>query len=1265
MSCEIKPLAKLLDLRRVQELFGLGQGSYHKGNVIIISYLSNQLNCLFSDDDWLNLVYYSISPTLEVIAFGHGTKVILLGQNWNNEVHLHCYTITWTGELENPNDVITSVICLPVAGQSLHTQSVADWTAIVIGLSSGTVLFYTDSGIQIYAQQWHNESIVSLKAQSGKSIVEELFISYQSCVCVISGVNLFQTLKMMRQQFLKSVNLNKFDLSPTQETIACRKWGYGGKNVAINDTVVVGSQKSSGFDHLLTATLEGGFFAKYRSSPPQNSLVLAAGSKPYIGFHYAKEGFVQPMMADVARAVATKIKSALPSWFPGSQQQIAEAAPPPVPSEPMVCRFGLCDHQRSAMSVYLAPDGLLAAVTDNLGRVILVDCNRAIALRVWKGYREAQCSFIEVVEKNPVHPTTTTTTSKKRDRRRAIFLVIFAPRRSVLEIWPLQRGTKTAAFTANRLGQLLHITHGMMGAAPGTKIKYNHQSCLFIDPVDQTLKDIKIPFHCAISDANSKTAKDLHLLRRIKMCLKLGEDDGTEEQIRAEIELLCTNLQTNEIRLLCLEMMVKNQKISPIWLRQAIESIGKQIISDDEETGVVSSPAIPFGIDEDSNQSGFDKSLEPTPEDHRQQIQILSTNYTKLVDFYSYVMELNDIHDEPATSSSSFGKLSVSSSELDSIQRLLDLLSVGQTTNVVQPKVKFQDIQTKTNNFIVFLNVFNCQSAESIVMRDDKPSSYGHIGGLIFSRFLESGKSLDNFVLQAHQSGIQCEDFIRVLLHYWLEKPFEYTQNDRLIMDMTRFSEILQNICILACNKVKFGYNSISLWWQTVREMLLESSCALRGLLAAMICRTQALRCSQKEIGDDANSDDEKFEELSQEACEWSLLIGKLDDIAVLGAILSVAQKVADPVLPTLKYEKPEISLKCVVKGGKGIVSELVTKWIAASGIDPIRLLETKSSPPKVVDGEDVDEPMDVDYTIETEPLLIHLNILREHFPFSLRSGVLLSQLTWEFMCYWSKNLSNFNYLSAGLKYLGSIRREDNAMRHGICCMLWNAHLKIPLEATKKIVNKVGRLPKEKLCLQDIGISDSLVPEFLENCLAFLDQFLDSLDHEKCQLNYEELLQDGPIPLVDLSLQQNLANIQLLRLHRELTMVLHLISFFNIKATKPKNLFNATANQSFFAEINRQLPYELPKPDLILQNFRVKFLCQIITASIDFIREDMEKCFVEEHEMWLGKCEKLAGYWDLNWMELKQHQVSSIFIFYLLKFSKKYRLLYDDVSDST
>lgn len=65
----------------------------------------------------------------------------------------------------------------------------------------------------------------------------------------------------------------------------------------------------------------------------------------------------------------------------------------------MVCKFGLCDLSRNGQCIWLSSDGKLAAVSDNLGRVTLIDCEKSLALRVWKGYRDAQCCFIEVAQK--------------------------------------------------------------------------------------------------------------------------------------------------------------------------------------------------------------------------------------------------------------------------------------------------------------------------------------------------------------------------------------------------------------------------------------------------------------------------------------------------------------------------------------------------------------------------------------------------------------------------------------------------------------------------------------------------------------------------------------------------------------------------------------------------------------------------------------------------------------------------------------------------
>lgn len=94
-------------------------------------------------------------------------------------------------------------------------------------------------------------------------------------------------------------------------TVFPRKWGFQEQS-AVNDVAVVGLDLTNTYDHLLTASTLSGFDARYRAMPPHNTLVLGTGSKPFLAFHYALEGGAQPVLSDVAKAVASKLKSALP-----------------------------------------------------------------------------------------------------------------------------------------------------------------------------------------------------------------------------------------------------------------------------------------------------------------------------------------------------------------------------------------------------------------------------------------------------------------------------------------------------------------------------------------------------------------------------------------------------------------------------------------------------------------------------------------------------------------------------------------------------------------------------------------------------------------------------------------------------------------------------------------------------------------------------------------------------------------------------------------
>lgn len=88
-------------------------------------------------------------------------------------------------------------------------QNSTDWTCIAIGLSSGNGIFYSDTGIELFTHQWHNEPIHAIKAQSGKKINEEVHIFYLSCVCIVQGSHLFTLLRNMKNHLQKSLSIRR------------------------------------------------------------------------------------------------------------------------------------------------------------------------------------------------------------------------------------------------------------------------------------------------------------------------------------------------------------------------------------------------------------------------------------------------------------------------------------------------------------------------------------------------------------------------------------------------------------------------------------------------------------------------------------------------------------------------------------------------------------------------------------------------------------------------------------------------------------------------------------------------------------------------------------------------------------------------------------------------------------------------------------------------------------------------------------------------
>jgi len=143
-----------------------------------------------------------------------------------------------------------------------------------------------------------------------------------------------------------------------------------------------------------------------------------------------------------AQKLTNAVFSLAKSWWSGGAVTDSVKS---VPSTPMFPNCILLDTQRTSESICISPTGHLAAISDALGRVLLVDIWAHTVVRMWKGYRNAQCAFLIDYES-----------------RASIYLVIYATKRGILEVWKLRHGGRLSAVNVGPGGRL--FSNGQLGA---------------------------------------------------------------------------------------------------------------------------------------------------------------------------------------------------------------------------------------------------------------------------------------------------------------------------------------------------------------------------------------------------------------------------------------------------------------------------------------------------------------------------------------------------------------------------------------------------------------------------------------------------------------------------------------------------------------------------------------------------------------------------------------------------------------------------------
>ncbi|XP_078349429.1 rab3 GTPase-activating protein non-catalytic subunit-like isoform X1 [Oculina patagonica] len=1195
---------------------------------------------------WLQECCISLSPSNDTLAVAKNDKAVFLTSRWNKPSDGEPstkYEIVWSGILAmEEGECITDILCIPLASQHQSSQGSPDWTCIVAGFTSGYMRIYLQNGSMLLSQFLHDDPVLRLKCRTWQPYknygtaeqVEELAILYPSALVIIDGFSLYQSLRACRNQLARAQASGLSELIGPPP-LAYKKWRFDGQK-HITDIASCGVVPPNMFDQLQTASFIGGFNANIRSNMPAMSHYVSTGMEPFVAVYTAMEGSSPPLISDVALAVASKLTTAVLSkltaasgWLGWGSKPTSQSTEPSKPAKPKVekgtllpARFGLPDTLRHGTSITMAPNGRLAVTTDDFGRVMLLDAKKGIVVRIWKGYRDAECGWVMVGEENHHEEEL-----PKSSLRTALFLVIYATKRGILEIWRTEQGPRVAAFNVGKDCRLLYAGHGIMGLGhvirQGQAPPQHTLNCTLIQG-DGTLKTFSVPFHCALSDKHSKRVRDLHLLKKLSVLLdttKSGQEweaDDTNKLEKALLDIL-SDIQTPQLHQQGLQCVLSTVGIPSSVLLKAVMTVSETAQKQNHTS------------DDHDEEREDTKMLLNFCDVQRQLIQT-HNSILKL-----YKDELSSAEEPWKGKSKEMSLANLLGLTKSEASELLSALRGGQTNKPLTTS-KAPTHPAPQLCVTSFLGCFEYasvshQGKESKDLKPDNTAGPSRVAlpnvvavrkglskemtiqlsSFLFKKCLLGECSSGRLAIPFDLSGIKPQHLMNLVVSGWLFDPdLCYDREDSmfhlhsLVSTLSSFSGGLPSESFSSQSRD----NTISPWWENVRHTLAQSTATSRALSLASVCRAVAMEintASKKVEEEDQEADREELAagdwiSVSVEIERWNLLVCQLSDLQALTAFIS--RLTAANHNNSDNSGPPELSVIGFLSTGHGAASEVLSKYIIQCDTPATHLGIPRTA--RKIELEIQSETGDEDKPeVEPEPEnnveLEGLGELRLKFPHSLQQDVLWAHCAMECVTYWHSNKDETNKLCFALEHLRCIHCA--ALQHGLAVTLWKRYFKEKISATVMLMEKVGKAPKDRLCRKTVDLGYSALEQFLKASVHLMELIaeVDWVDSQVFTLETEDFWHAGETSatsLIEGVQEEPKSNGPLVELHAKLVTVLWIIMGLDMKSVKPLSLFDTMSKDSFMRDLSSTRPLSSDEVDKAIVETRDKFLTRALSFTV-------------------------------------------------------------------
>ncbi|PAN11904.1 hypothetical protein PAHAL_2G226600 [Panicum hallii] len=312
--------------------------------------------------------------------------------------------------------------------------------AVAVGTDTGWLLFYSLAGDLLHKQSVYPSKILKLNFRERKenawedSGSDELSVVFPGVIARFDGADLQNILQKAFQDVKSRLWKDKFEEEDTEDEgsfgrIAFQIWNVS-KFGSCADAAIVGLmpppllELQSSQRHYCAITVgEDAVVSAYRLSEDRSRSIVGAILSRGVAATFST---ISSLSKILWRSEPSPPKKSRPK-----PQSFAKTSP-------LTC---LKDSPRKGERLTLSPSGTLAAITDSLGRILLLDTHALVAVRLWKGYRDASCLFVEMLlNKDKASSSTMRMEYAKSDY--CLCLAIHAPRKGIIEVWKMRTGSR-------------------------------------------------------------------------------------------------------------------------------------------------------------------------------------------------------------------------------------------------------------------------------------------------------------------------------------------------------------------------------------------------------------------------------------------------------------------------------------------------------------------------------------------------------------------------------------------------------------------------------------------------------------------------------------------------------------------------------------------------------------------------------------------------------------------------------------------------------